>query len=167
VFLRGLRLWLRLPWLQRRVLVRAAVWLGLTDIGLRMLGFRRMIDLVPAASADGSPPDTSHIGIYVAAIEIVANHHVVPAHCLHKSVVLQFWLRREGIPSKLRIGVRKEGQQLKAHAWVEVDGQVVNDDPRAIAAFQPLAAPHLTNVTWTDSIAPTSIHLGDLSKVEA
>ena len=157
MLLRGLRLWLRLPRLQRRVLVRAAVWLALTDIGLRVLGFRRLIELVPAVSADSSPPDTGHIGMYVAAIEIAAKHHVVPARCLHKSVVLQFWLRREGIPSQVCIGVRKDDQQLKAHAWVEVDGRVVNDDPRAIAAFQRLAARHLTNVTWTDSIVPVPV----------
>jgi hypothetical protein len=163
----GLRLWLDLPWLQRRVLLRAALWLALVDVGLRVLGFRRMIDLVPAPVAGAGVHGSGHVPMYVAALEIVASGFVVPAHCLHKSLVLQFWLRREGIPSQLRIGVRKEDQQLKAHAWVELDDAVLNDDAQAVGAFRPLAAPQVENVMWTRSATDLSRPPAGVRKAEA
>ena len=47
--------------------------------------------------------------------------------CLQRSAVTTFLLRRSGMPARMVIG----GQQMpfKAHAWVEVDGRVVNDKP--------------------------------------
>ena len=49
------------------------------------------------------------------------------ALCLQRSAATTCLLRRYGVPAQLVIGA----QQLpfKAHAWVEVDRQVVNDKP--------------------------------------
>jgi hypothetical protein len=58
--------------------------------------------------------------------------------CLHRSLVLHHWLRREGLPSVLRIGVGKDHDLLVAHAWVELAGLVVNDSAAAVSAFTPL-----------------------------
>jgi hypothetical protein len=75
---------------------------------------------------------------YAWAIALAARHHVVRARCLHRALVLHRWLRREGLPSELRIGVRKVDGALLAHAWVELDGEAVGDQPAAVAAFAPL-----------------------------
>jgi Transglutaminase-like superfamily len=47
--------------------------------------------------------------------------------CLQRSAATACLLREHGVPAEMVIGA----QQLpfKAHAWVEVDGQVVNDKP--------------------------------------
>lgn len=47
--------------------------------------------------------------------------------CLQRSAATVWLLRSHGIPAHMVIGA----QQLpfKAHAWVEVDGRVVNDKP--------------------------------------
>jgi hypothetical protein len=63
---------------------------------------------------------------------------VVRAQCLHRSLVLHRWLHGQGAPSVLRIGVRKEGAALKAHAWVELDGEVVYDDTNVGQGFAVL-----------------------------
>lgn len=49
------------------------------------------------------------------------------ALCLQRSAATTCLLRRHGVPAQLVIGA----QQLpfKAHAWVEVNGLVVNDKP--------------------------------------
>ena len=49
------------------------------------------------------------------------------AKCLQKSLVLWGLLRRQGINSELRIGVRREGGNFEAHAWVEFEGCAIND----------------------------------------
>ena len=45
--------------------------------------------------------------------------------CLQRSAVLVRMLRANGIPAQMVIGVQT--MPFKAHAWVEVGGQIVND----------------------------------------
>jgi len=48
-------------------------------------------------------------------------------------------LRRRGIDSQLRIGVRLTGGALEGHAWVEYAGVPVNDRLDVSADFTPFA----------------------------
>jgi hypothetical protein len=45
--------------------------------------------------------------------------------CLQRSAVLVKMLRRRGVPAHMVIGAQM--LPFKAHAWVEVDGTIVND----------------------------------------
>jgi len=47
--------------------------------------------------------------------------------CLQRSAATACLLRRYGISAQMIIGVRQ--MPFRAHAWVEVTGQVVNDKP--------------------------------------
>lgn len=47
------------------------------------------------------------------------------ALCLQRSAATACLLKRHGVPAQMVIGVRQ--MPFKAHAWVEVDGRVVND----------------------------------------
>jgi hypothetical protein len=52
--------------------------------------------------------------------------------CLRESLVLGHLVRdREPV---LRLGVARHGHRMRAHAWVEIDGQPVND-PQGFVAF--------------------------------
>jgi hypothetical protein len=82
---------------------------------------------------------------------------VIPAHCLHRSLTLHHWLRGEGLPSTLQVGVRKDGDALRAHAWIELGGAAVDDEPASVAAFSRLvgagvwtAGQHRDSRRWTD-----------------
>jgi hypothetical protein len=59
-----------------------------------------------------------------------------PVLCLQRSAVTACLMKGRGIPATLVIGV----QQLpfKAHAWVEVEGLVVNDRPYTPEIYTPL-----------------------------
>jgi hypothetical protein len=72
-------------------------------------------------------------------VKLASRHHPVAAQCLHRSLVLHQWLARKGVQTELRIGVKKAGPELKAHAWVEFKGNPVNDAPADLVAFVPLA----------------------------
>jgi hypothetical protein len=53
--------------------------------------------------------------------------------CFPQALVGEMLLKRGGYPAKLRIGVNKEqGGEFKAHAWVEMDGNVVIGGPRSL-----------------------------------
>ena len=47
--------------------------------------------------------------------------------CLQRSAATTFLLKQNGISAQLFIGAQKI--PFRAHAWVEVDGRVVNDKP--------------------------------------
>lgn len=153
------RLWryLRLrrgdPWL----LLNAYVAIGLIDIALRGRGFQRVIKGIELANPCSPHLITRHdirqAWRYARRIRTAARWHVVRARCLHRSLVLHRWLRRKGLPSELRIGVRMEGESLKAHAWVELGGQPINERPGAVDAFTALTGSGLAAYARTASPA--------------
>jgi hypothetical protein len=127
---------------ERRLLGWAFVQLGLIDLGLRLLGFDRLLKLLSGDKAgparEASPDDLRDARERARWIEVASRHHLLSAACLHRSLVLHAWLRRRRLPSKLLIGVRKGPAGLAAHAWVELAGEVVNDEQVAINTFTRL-----------------------------
>src|SRR5688500_3968043 len=118
-----------LSWPERWLLVQALFLLPLTALALRLLGFRRWQSVLagraPSDETCGggqaeAAVQQSHITARMVAA--AARHGPYRANCLHQSLVLSWLLRRQGIHSHLRIGVRKEGSRLEAHAWVELLG---------------------------------------------
>ena len=88
------------------------------------------------------PDETAHpesANRIARLVAIAAYHGPYRATCLRQSLALWWLLRRRGIPAELRIGVRKDDGELQAHAWVEHDGQALNDAQNATAysAFSP------------------------------
>lgn len=101
--------------------------LPLVALSLRLFGFQKTYQWleVPASSPKSvSPQKTSD------SVDRAARHH--PFHrptCLSRSLVLWYLLRRRGSPAEVRIGVQTTKGHFAAHAWVEQDGQVMNDTP--------------------------------------
>ena len=60
------------------------------------------------------------------------------ALCLHQSLALHTWLRGEGLPSTIEIGVRRVGQHVRGHAWVHVGDVLVGDSEADVAPFVTL-----------------------------
>lgn len=58
--------------------------------------------------------------------------------CLQKASVTTSLLRQHGFHADMKIGVRK--QPFHAHAWVEVDGQVVGDHQNVRKYFREIAS---------------------------
>jgi len=125
------------------LLARAYVDLGRCALALRMHGFRQVIARTAAVAprAAVGEEDVRRARLYGRWIGTAARFHVLRPQCLHQSLVLHSWLRHQGLPSEMRIGVRYDRNELKAHAWVELAGRVVNDRRRAVAAFTPLSQP--------------------------
>lgn len=106
----------------RRCLLLA--WWGLLaiDLALRI----RPSWVMPGPADPGpripAPADGSRgpkIATCVRAVQRAAHHHVVPMTCLRRALCLRWLLGRRGIPSRLCLGVQREGGPLAAHAWLE------------------------------------------------
>ena len=112
-------------------------------LALRVLGFRRCSSIVARLSAV-SESETGATSISEAkaaarVVKIAARHGFYRAKCLQESLTLWCLLMRRGLRVELRIGTRKHEDQFEAHAWVEVNGIVLNDTDdvdRRFAAFE-------------------------------
>lgn len=73
-------------------------------------------------------------------VSIAANHGPYRASCLPRSLLTWWLLRRQGIATALLFGVNREGGAFSAHAWVELDGVVINDGPQVAKRHAPFDA---------------------------
>jgi len=62
-----------------------------------------------------------------AAVDMACIWYWKEVLCLQRSAATACLLKRYGIPAQLVIGAQQ--MPFRAHAWVEVDGRVVNDKP--------------------------------------
>ena len=131
---------------ERCLVARACVSLVLVDIALRLFGFRRFVGQPSGRETTRSvrATDLQRAREYAHWIDLAARHHWVHAQCLHRSLVLDWWLRRERLSSNLRIGVLRDGTGVLGHAWVELAGQVVGDHATTVATFTPLFTSNTT-----------------------
>ncbi|HEY2646332.1 MAG TPA: lasso peptide biosynthesis B2 protein, partial [Candidatus Acidoferrales bacterium] len=118
----------------RQLIVRAALLLPLTEIGLIWFGFLRLKifienhSLPVQISQSLSPELEREIALRaVRAVHTAGVHGLTTPNCLERSMTLWWMLRRDGIRGELHIGARKESGRFEAHAWVELNGQVLND----------------------------------------
>jgi hypothetical protein len=123
-------------------LLQAWFRLLLVDFGVKLLGVPRTARLIPSATntTGGAAPEDQvrRAQTYARWLRRAARHHVIRAECLHQSLALHGWLRGDGIPSKLEIGVHREGRELRAHAWVRIADQLVGESPATVAPFSLL-----------------------------
>jgi hypothetical protein len=121
------------------VAVRAAALLTLAAPALRIVRLNRVVNLlkqpVPAASRPNRADDGTRPLTIARLVAMAARHTPVSNTCLHRSLALWWLLGREGFPSDLVVGARREPGGLAAHAWVEHGGAVINDDPEAVGGY--------------------------------
>lgn len=106
----------------------AQAWLGLAVFDLaRVAGFARVHEWVRRCRVS-RPANAVTVDQIVWAVEEACVWYVKRAACLQRSAVTAWLLRRRGVKAELVIGYR--AIPFEAHAWVEVDGRVVNDRPQ-------------------------------------
>jgi transglutaminase superfamily protein len=111
-------------------LLTGHAWLGLIAFDVaRLAGFARVHDWVtrrrPSATRRRSRATVDDI---VWAVDEACVWYVRRAACLQRSVVATWLLRHYGLEAALVIGCRP--LPFESHAWVEVDGRIVNDRPQ-------------------------------------
>ena len=141
----------RLSAFERGVVLEATGGLLATWIGLRLIGFRRwervLAIFVPPANTTVPAQSASvqESALLIARMqEAAARNLFFHPNCLEQSLVLRWLLRRRGIDAVLRIGARKDSERFEAHAWVELDSQVMNDASAEHRHFVPFERPILS-----------------------
>lgn len=70
------------------------------------------------------------------AVDVACALYLKPSTCFHRSAVLVSLLRTVGIDAQMVMGIRTEPYQ--GHAWVEIDGVVVNDEHAVTSQYIPV-----------------------------
>lgn len=135
-----------LPGRDRWLLARAAALLMAVDLGLRTAGFVRVRRWLERSGEErAARPVTPERWVEAEAIARVvvaaARHHLYPMTCLRRALVLERLLAERGIPAVLRIGVRKDKEGFRAHAWVECDGRALSEPEAVERRFASLSIP--------------------------
>ena len=150
----------RLSWGERWLLIETLVLLPLLGLGMRLLGLRRLCAtlawLVPApgTAAASEPACLSQAHAVDNVVQRAAWHSPLGSTCLTRSLVLWWLLRRRGIAGEVCLGVSKEAEQFQAHAWVEYQGTVLNDDDQVRQRFAALdLGPDLEPMSGPSGIA--------------
>jgi hypothetical protein len=109
-----------------RLVARALYELVRFDVLRALVGFGRIEREIAAQPTTGKViPDLEHRAC--AAMTIATSLYVKPVRCLQRSVCLVRMMRARGLRARLVIGYRPV--PFLAHAWVQVEGRVVDDSP--------------------------------------
>lgn len=118
-------------WLERWLLVKAALIVVVVRMGLRVVPYKKVQQFSDRVSASSSlwrarRDDLTYQNQVVRAVRAVARHTLGGKPCLVQAIAAQWMLRHTAHPSSLHLGVAKgKGESLKAHAWLERRGDII------------------------------------------
>ena len=117
----------------------STIMITLLKLSLRVRGYKRTIGWI-RRRVQNVPVRTDVDPTVVTAAEwwvaMAAAFYPGRAQCLERSLVLYYVLRRQGVPVKYCHGVQPS--PLTAHAWIEYQGDVINDVPERVREFSKL-----------------------------
>lgn len=127
----------RLPRSTQLLFIETILWLGLARLVVLWLPIRWLRPFLGPVNQAMKVPDESGRAAQPAArpaqaetiaqvrwmLRWASRYTLWDSNCLARSIAGRMVLRRRGIASTLYLGVAKEGDQMKAHAWL-LAGQV-------------------------------------------
>jgi hypothetical protein len=109
------------------LVLRAYLKLIHFDFYLARGNFEALYNKVRNYPIGKKPVSPSSVEQICSAVDMACIWYWKEALCLQRSAATACLLKRFGVPAQLVIGAQQI--PFKAHAWVEVDGRVVNDKP--------------------------------------
>ena len=124
------RFW-RLSGFERGIVCEATAALPVAWASVRVFGFQigkaGVRSGLEAKHSEVNAPGSLELAKRIVRLEAATAARLpLRPTCLEQSLVLCWMLRRRGMKPELRIGARKEAERFEAHAWVELDGAVLD-----------------------------------------
>jgi hypothetical protein len=95
------------------------------DLYLARGNFAALYDKVRNYPTGSQAPAAHAVEQICSAVDMACIWYWKEALCLQRSAATACLLKKYGVPAQMVIGAQQ--MPFKAHAWVEVDGRVVND----------------------------------------
>lgn len=159
VLSRKARRWLARPPQERSLFLQAYGMLLLISLALQWQGLRwtqsRLMQILPPVEEE--QPDLKSLLPLLRSVYLAVKYSPW-SNCLRQSLVLWYFLRRQGLNSQLRIGTRSQQGRMQAHAWVEYQETVLNDLPGVRQLYSVFPQP--IELNEPTKISPSSSRLG-------
>jgi Transglutaminase-like superfamily len=132
---------------------RAVAELAIVRLQLAVHSPRQVLTPEPIRVRRGSPGRPSHRAAQMInrvswAIGVAGCRVPWRSDCLVKARAAQRWLAREGIPTQMFIGVRKDRGAFEAHAWLRHEGKTITGGD--FSGYAPLVTPDLHEIGVLD-----------------
>ena len=111
----------------RSLVLKAYIRLILFDLYLAKGNFEALYAKVRRYRQRKGPPTSDAVERICAAVDMACIWYWKKVLCLQRSAATACLLKTYGVDAQMVIGAQQV--PFRAHAWVEVDGQVVNDKP--------------------------------------
>lgn len=109
------------------LILKSYLWLIVFDFRLSYGSFQGLYGKVRSFPVSRKSPSPNLIETLCSAIDVACIWYPKKVLCLQRSAATACLLKQYGIPAQLVIGAQQ--MPFKAHAWVEVEGRIVNDKP--------------------------------------
>jgi hypothetical protein len=127
----------------RKLFLRAAVLLPFVGMSLHTRGYKKTQGWLQkrlegrnlAAITAGAPDE--FVQKTCRMVRAAEHYGVTRSTCLEESLVLWYLLGRQNISSCIRIGVRRQAGKFEAHAWVEFEGEALNQPEELHRHYAP------------------------------
>lgn len=113
--------------------IRALLTLFAYDVLNTFCRFETIYSMVKHWMVASAPPGQNTINRVSMAVNYACIWYPKQALCLQRSFVTTYLLRKHGVPAHMVLGAQK--LPFKAHAWVEVDGQAINERSNVQATY--------------------------------
>jgi hypothetical protein len=113
--------------------IRALLTLLAYDVLSTFCRFETIYSMVKDWGVASSPAGQDTINCVCKAVNYACIWYPKQALCLQRSFVTTNLLRKHGVPAHMVLGAQK--LPFKAHAWVEVDGQAINERSNVQAIY--------------------------------
>ena len=107
--------------------VRAFMELVRYELLLKRGGFQCVYNSVRNTQVSPRAKGVDAIATVCGAVNLASCYYWKPVFCLQRAVATARLLKQSGVPATAVIGYRPS--PFMSHAWVEVEGQIVNDLP--------------------------------------
>jgi hypothetical protein len=116
--------------------LQAYLQLLLVEPYLRRQDFKGLYERVRQCTIRSAAEEANALSRLCEAMDLACIWYWKHALCLQRSAALTCLLKRYGVPAQMIIGAQHI--PFRAHAWVEVDGLVVNDKAYVAQVFAVL-----------------------------
>lgn len=103
------------------------------DVLSALCRFQTIYSLVRGWKVTGETDDAGIIDRVCIAVNYACVWYPKQALCLQRSFVTTYLLRKRGVTAQMVLGAQK--LPFKAHAWVEVDRQAINERSNVQATY--------------------------------
>jgi hypothetical protein len=129
--LRRFRKLIRLSWREWGIFIQAIICLPAVDLLIRTRGVKHCIEWFeragPARDAQFSMKEAQSLA---RMVHVAGRFLPWPTRCLPQSIWIHRCLLQRGLQSRIRFGVTSlTSSLLSAHAWVELDGIPLDEQP--------------------------------------